>query len=439
MIDSTPTPSGAVVDQGTARAPQPVVEADAGREAKEAREDALTQAGHGTGPVALEGEQVLAGPEDRLDALADGGQVRPAAGLVLARRAHHGGAQLGDGSRELTAGVALVADEQPAAGAAATGQQLEADLTLIAPRIGQGECPGRTVGGGQQVQAQAPEPARVGSAVAVAGELPEGRALGRLAASRALDRGRVDEQQIVAGAGTLRGEVSEQPLDGAGEAAATLEVAGLTGQLREQVAELAPGGAQEAPVTGDAHDRLGHAQRDHLGVGDPPAGVPSCLWQKIVSCAINDRAESVEVGVHRGLQADDANDTVGFGLSALLSLGRLNLVESIIEALAPGIVTTVVKTGITRLAAGLFSPDDVRARLREDVERALRADDKPAPLAWNGEPLRLTFTRVEFCDRADGRPGVRRLDGRTLEIPGADFEEVYRSFLACVRLSELED
>ena len=138
MIDSTPTASGAVVDKGTAGASQPVVEADAGRQAKEACEDALTQPGHGTRSVALQGEQLLAGPEDRLDALADGGQVRPAAGLVLARRAHHGGAQLGDGSRELTAGVALVADEQLSAAARTTPQQLEADLTLIAPRIGQG-------------------------------------------------------------------------------------------------------------------------------------------------------------------------------------------------------------------------------------------------------------------------------------------------------------
>ena len=32
--------------------------------------------------------------------------------------------------------------------------------------------------------------------------------------------------------------------------AATLEVAGLGGQLREEVAELAAGNAQEAPVTG---------------------------------------------------------------------------------------------------------------------------------------------------------------------------------------------
>ena len=42
MIDSTPTASGAVVDKGTARTPEPEVEADAGREAEEAREDALT-------------------------------------------------------------------------------------------------------------------------------------------------------------------------------------------------------------------------------------------------------------------------------------------------------------------------------------------------------------------------------------------------------------
>jgi len=42
MIDSTPTASGAVVDKGTTRASEPVVEADAGREAEEAREDALT-------------------------------------------------------------------------------------------------------------------------------------------------------------------------------------------------------------------------------------------------------------------------------------------------------------------------------------------------------------------------------------------------------------
>jgi hypothetical protein len=34
------------------------------------------------GAVALEREQVFAGPKDRLDALADGGEVEPVVGLV---------------------------------------------------------------------------------------------------------------------------------------------------------------------------------------------------------------------------------------------------------------------------------------------------------------------------------------------------------------------
>lgn len=137
-----------------------------------------------------------------------------------------------------------------------------------------------------------------------------------------------------------------------------------------------------------------------------------------------------------------------FGLGALLAghfgvpavfLSGDDKVAAEAEALVPGIVTTVVKTGIARLAASLFPPQDARVRLRADVERGLRAAEKPAPLAWNGEPLRLTFTRVEFCDRAAGCPGVRRLDGCTLEITGADFDEVFRGFLACLRLSELDD
>jgi D-amino peptidase len=106
------------------------------------------------------------------------------------------------------------------------------------------------------------------------------------------------------------------------------------------------------------------------------------------------------------------------------------------ETLVPGITTTVVKTGITRLSAGLCPPDEARERIRDDVERALRAVDKPAPLAWNGEPLRLSFTRVEFCDLAAACPGARRIDGRTLELRGADFEEIYKAFLACVTLSD---
>ena len=109
------------------------------------------------------------------------------------------------------------------------------------------------------------------------------------------------------------------------------------------------------------------------------------------------------------------------------------------QALVPGIVTTVVKRGVARLSAELCAADEARARLRADAERAVRAAPQAAPLRWNGEPLRLEFTRVEFCDRAAACPGVSRLDGRTLQISGADVEQIYRGFLACTRLSDLED
>jgi hypothetical protein len=52
--------------------------------------------------------------------------------------------------------------------------------------------------------------------------------------------------------------------------------------------------------------------------------------QKIVGCAMDDRAESVEVGAYRGLRANGDVGTAGFGLSALLSLPEADLVESII-------------------------------------------------------------------------------------------------------------
>jgi len=108
------------------------------------------------------------------------------------------------------------------------------------------------------------------------------------------------------------------------------------------------------------------------------------------------------------------------------------------RALVPGISTTVVKTGIRREAAAFCVPESARARMTRDVAAALRAGRRPPPLAWTGDPLRLTFTRVTFCDLAETCPGATRLDGRTLEIGGETFADVYRGFLACLRLAQAE-
>ena len=84
----------------------------------------------------------------------------------------------------------------------------------------------------------------------------------------------------------------------------------------EEMPDLPTGGPQEAAVRGEAHEDLSNSQGDDLGIGGLAPGVGFLLWQKIIGCAINDGAEGVEVGVHRGLQADGVSDTADFGLSA---------------------------------------------------------------------------------------------------------------------------
>jgi hypothetical protein len=92
--------------------------------------------------------------------------------------------------------------------------------------------------------------------------------------------------------------------------------AGLLGQLGEQIAQTLAGDGEEAAVGGDSHDRLGDAEGRDLGVCDSATGISGLLGQEIVCRAINDCAESVEVGVHRGLSVDGCFSTADFGLSA---------------------------------------------------------------------------------------------------------------------------
>src|SRR5580704_15069158 len=114
MVDSTGL--GDIVDEGAAWAAELVVERDAGGEGEEALEDAFSESFEGAGAVAFEGEEVLAGPEDRFDSLPDWGEMGPASGFVFAAGADDGGVEVADGLGEGAAGVVFVADDCFAAG-----------------------------------------------------------------------------------------------------------------------------------------------------------------------------------------------------------------------------------------------------------------------------------------------------------------------------------
>ena len=156
----------------------------------------------------------------------------------------------------------------------------------------------------------------MGAAVAVAAGVGEGRATRGLGGAPALDGGRVEQHEVVVEAGALAGEDGAEPIDRLREPAAALVVAGLLGQLGEEVREPPARHRQKAAVACDAHDGLGDAEGDDLRVCDPAACISSPPGQEIVSRAENGDEEQVEVGVHRGLPVDGDLDTADFGPSS---------------------------------------------------------------------------------------------------------------------------
>src|SRR4051794_32326564 len=111
---SSATASRGVLGERAGREAESVVECDRGGEGEEAAGEAGSEAVKGSGAVAFEREDVLGGPVDRLDSLADRRQVQPLAGLVLAARAVDAGVHRSELGLKVLATEVLVAVERQA-------------------------------------------------------------------------------------------------------------------------------------------------------------------------------------------------------------------------------------------------------------------------------------------------------------------------------------
>ena len=119
----------------------------------------------------------------------------------------------------------------------------------------------------------APEPAGVALAVAVATDVGELGATGCLERAATLDRGRVEQHQIIARARALRGEHTDQPLDRVAQPLTALMQRVLGRQERKEMPELPAGGSQEPPVARDPHQHLSDTERHDLRVRKPPSAI----------------------------------------------------------------------------------------------------------------------------------------------------------------------
>jgi D-amino peptidase len=97
-----------------------------------------------------------------------------------------------------------------------------------------------------------------------------------------------------------------------------------------------------------------------------------------------------------------------------------------ITALVPGVRTVVTKRAIGSSVAMLAHPDTVRARLRDQVGAALasRASFRPLP-AGSPVTVRLRFDTTTRADIVEVIPGVRRVDGTTVEWQAPSMREAY--------------
>src|SRR5215218_1912917 len=312
--------SGVVGGEVAGWAAEAVVERDRGGQREELAGQAGAQGVQLARAVVFEAEHVLGCPEDALHALADRGQVRSLAGFVLAAGSDDQDVQRGRIGLELAAGVALVADHGQRAGALDTREHVQRDLALGCLGAGQRERAGGAVGREQAVQPEAPEVARVTGAVAVVGGQGERAAARGLDRAPALDRGAVDDEQVVLKARAVACELDDQRLDRVAQALATFDEPGTLDQAREQMPETFGDGRPELLVGADAQQLLCNAERYDLRVGQDPPGVLRPAKQEIVGGAVNRDKQQVEVGVHRGPSGSSVRDsTADFDLRAYVT------------------------------------------------------------------------------------------------------------------------
>ena len=133
-----------------------------------------------------------------------------------------------------------------------------------------------------------------------------------------------------------------------------------------------------------------------------------------------------EVG-EGGLNAHMAG---ALGVPVLMAAGDSALALEL-RALLPGLRVVVTKTAIGSSAARMLHPDVVRARLKTDHHGSPGQSRQRRPLKVS-EPVTIRF-QADQTTRADileAIPGVRRLDGTTIEYQTRTMREAY----AMVRL-----
>jgi len=224
--------------------------------------------------------------------------------------------------------------------------------------------------------------------------------------------------------GCRAGGADEIVVCDAHDAGANLSVAGLPPFVRLVSSSPRPLGMMAGiDESFDAALLVGY----HARAGTTGAVLDHTYTYKVFRVRVDDMTEAGELALTAAVAGC-------FGVPVVFVSGDEAAVAEAREAL-PGVTGVAVKTGHTRTTARLLPPEVSGALLRDGVERALAAAQRPAALAWDERSLRVVFTRGDFCDAASVCPGVERVDARTIRMESPSFLDTFASFQAALRLA----
>src|SRR5258708_5299533 len=267
-------------------AEEPVVPNGSGKGEK-ALGDETSDTECGGPAMQFETELSLESVEDGLDGLADPAELAEAALFFFAQvGANQSCAAGADEGFEIAAGISLVGDdEQPGAELGVLKHGL-CDLPIVDLGIGQTPERDSAIGSGEQVQAQAPEVAGVGGAIAIVGPAGELGALGSLARGATGDGSGIEQSELIPPRRCKAGPVAHGMLHQPVGSPQPLVVGRGLGQIGEQMAQASGCEAHPAALGVEAEENLGHGQADQFRVGEA-GGAPRRLTKT---------QEAVEVG-----------------------------------------------------------------------------------------------------------------------------------------------
>jgi len=118
-----------------------------------------------------------------------------------------------------------------------------------------------------------------------------------------------------------------------------------------------------------------------------------------------------------------------WGCPVLLVTGDAAVCHEASELLGDGLVTVAVKESTALQSARMIAPARVRGLIEDGAKRALSDLSAVAPFdAGRPSEIRVEFKRTDLPDRLRYRPGVERLDGRTIVSRADTWWDAWRQF-----------